>query len=94
MSFENFKENKIIEHKKLDYISYPYEWSFEQLKDAAIHHLNFHIYLLKKGATLIDSSAFNIQFNAYKPIFIDLLSIKSMKMENTGQHIDSFVKIF
>lgn len=76
MSFENFKENKIIEHKKLDYISYPYEWSFEQLKDAAIHHLNFHIYLLKKGATLIDSSAFNIQFNAYKPIFIDLLSIK------------------
>ena len=33
-------------YKKLDYISYPYEWSFDQLKNAAIHHLDFHIFLL------------------------------------------------
>ena len=64
-----------LEHEKLDYISYPYEWGFYQLKDAALHHLNFQIFLLEKGAALIDSSAFNIQFKDNKPVFIDVLSI-------------------
>ncbi len=76
VQLEELSQKKIIEHKKINYISYPYEWSFEQLKDAALHHLDMHIYLLKNHATLIDGSAFNIQFESYKPIFIDLLSIK------------------
>jgi len=70
------ESSTIIEHERIPYISYPYEWSFQQLKVAAIHHLNFHIFLLNNGATLIDASAYNIQFIGYKPIFIDLLSIK------------------
>ena len=74
LNLKNVEE--VVEHKKLDYISYPYEWSFDQLKDAAIHHLNFHIYLLNNEATLIDSSAFNIQYDGYRPTFIDILSIK------------------
>ena len=76
--FEKFKSKNFcyfLEHKKLDYISYPYEWGFYQLKEAALHHLKFQIFLLEKNATLIDSSAFNIQFINNKPIFIDLLSI-------------------
>ena len=64
-----------LEHEKLEYISYPYEWGFYQLKDAALHHLNFQIFLLERDAVLIDSSAFNIQFKDNKPIFIDVLSI-------------------
>ena len=64
-----------LEHQKLEYISYPYEWSFYQLKAAALHHLNFQLFLLERGAILIDSSAFNIQFIDSKPIFIDVLSI-------------------
>ena len=39
-----------------------YEWSFNQLKDAAIFHLDFNLFLLEQNATLIDSSAYNIQF--------------------------------
>ena len=64
-----------LEHEKLDYISYPYEWGFHQLKDAALHHLNFQLFLLERNCVLIDSSAFNIQFINNKPIFIDLLSL-------------------
>ena len=52
LDLDNVEE--IIEHKKLNYISYPYEWSFDQLKDAALHHLEFHIFLLKNEATLIE----------------------------------------
>lgn len=69
------KNNKIIEHEKLDFISYPYEWTFNQLKDAAIFHLDLQIFLLEKNAKLIDSSAYNIQFKNNKPILIDILSI-------------------
>ena len=70
------KDSIIIRHEKIDYISYPYEWSFSQLQDAAIFHLDLQLYLLEKNAKLIDASAYNIQFHNNKPIFIDLLSIE------------------
>ncbi len=73
---DNNEKKTVIEHKKIQYISYPYEWCFEQLKDAALHHLDFHLFLLDNGATLIDGSAYNIQFEGTHPIFIDILSIK------------------
>ncbi len=73
-SFEGLYSN-FIEHKKIKFISFPYEWSFEQLKDASLLHLNFQIFLLNKGYVLKDASAFNIQFENNKPIFIDLTSV-------------------
>ena len=76
---ENNNFEIILEHKKINFISYPYEWCFDQLKDAALHHLNFQLYLLDKNCVLIDASAFNIQFINSKPIFIDVLSIAEYK---------------
>ncbi len=81
VKFENsindfFVDKIIIEHQKINYISYPYEWSFDQLKDAAIHHLEFHEFLLQNNFTLTDASAYNIQFIGAKIYFIDLLSLK------------------
>ena len=73
------KGEKILEHEKIDFISYPFEWTFNQLKDAALFHLDFQIYLLNKNAKLIDASAYNIQFKDNKPIFIDVLSIDEYK---------------
>ncbi len=70
------KNYLVIEHEKIPYISYPYEWSFSQLKSAALFHLDFHLFLLNNDATLIDASAYNIQFIGAKPVFIDILSIR------------------
>jgi ribosomal protein L11 methylase PrmA len=69
----------VVEHPRIPYISYPYEWSFYQLKAAALHHLNFQLALLEDGAVLSDAAAFNIQFVGSKPVFIDLLSVKPYK---------------
>lgn len=69
----------ILEHEKIDYITYPYEWCFDQLKDAALHHLDFQLFLLEKNCVLIDASAYNIQFINSKPIFIDVLSLSEYK---------------
>jgi ribosomal protein L11 methylase PrmA len=75
-NFFNKDDVTILKHEKIPYISYPYEWCFSQLKAAAIHHLDLHLFLLEKNATLIDASAYNIQFIGSKPVFIDVLSIK------------------
>lgn len=65
----------VLEHPRIEYISYPYEWSFSQLKAAALHHLDFQMYLLERDISLSDASAYNIQFIGAKPVFIDLLSL-------------------
>jgi len=71
--------NIILKAQKISFISYPYEWTFNQLKDAAIHHLNFQIFLLKLNCVLRDASAFNIQFYKGKPVFIDIMSLEEYK---------------
>src|SRR5690606_2587812 len=54
----------------------PYEWSFSQLKDAALTTLEIQRRALAKGMVLKDASAYNIQFRDAKPIFIDTLSFE------------------
>ncbi len=65
---------KIIKPKQIPFISYPYEWSFSQLRDAALLTLNIQKVALNFGMTLKDASAYNIQFIDGHPIFIDTLS--------------------
>ena len=67
---------KIIKPEKIKLISYPYEWSFEQLKDAALVTLNIQLEALKHGMTLKDASAYNIQYYKGKPVHIDHLSFE------------------
>jgi len=67
---------KIIQPDVVDFISYPYEWCFNQLKDAAILTLAIARRALEFGMSLKDASAYNIQFYQGKPIFIDTLSFE------------------
>lgn len=68
---------RILRHERLKYISYPYEWSFSQLKDAALLTLDLQIDLLEhENTTLSDNTAYNVQFDGYRPVFIDVLSLE------------------
>lgn len=67
---------KIIQPLEIPFISYPYEWSFSQLKDAALLTLRIQMIALDYGMILKDSSSFNIQFQQGRPIFIDTLSFE------------------
>lgn len=64
----------ILEPRQLDLITYPYEWSFGQLRDAALLTLDLHAMALAHGMVLKDASAFNVQFVDARPSFIDHLS--------------------
>jgi len=73
---ENNGAYKIIEPLKIPFISYPYEWCFSQLKDAALLTLRIQKEALDLGMSLKDASSFNIQFFEGRPIFIDTLSFE------------------
>ncbi len=65
---------KIIRPTLIPYISYPFEWCFSQLKDAAHCTIQIQKIALKYGMVLKDASAYNIQFMDGNPVFIDTLS--------------------
>jgi hypothetical protein len=66
----------ILRPEKIPFVSYPYEWSFSQLKDAASLTLEIQRRALARGMSLKDASAYNIQFRGCKPVFIDTLSFE------------------
>jgi hypothetical protein len=68
------KRYKIIRPEKVPFISYPYEWTFHQLRDAALLTLSVQKLALEHGMILKDSSAYNVQFIGRRPVFIDTLS--------------------
>lgn len=84
----------IIKPKVVNYISYPFEWSFSQLKDAALTTLKIQANSLKYGMTLKDASAYNIQFLNGKPIFIDTLSFEKYKSYEPWQAYRQFCQHF
>lgn len=67
---------KVIKPEPILFISYPYEWSFSQLKHAALLTLDIQKRAFEHGMSLKDCSAYNIQFRNGKPIFIDTLSFE------------------
>lgn len=70
---------RILKPEIIPFISYPYEWSFSQLKDAALLTLKVQKACLEKGMSLKDASAYNIQFKNGAPVFIDILSFEKLK---------------
>jgi hypothetical protein len=70
---------KVIRPDRIPFISYPYEWCFSQLKDAALLTLDIQRRALARGMTLKDSSAYNVQFHNGRAIFVDTLSFDTMK---------------
>lgn len=68
---------RILRPEPVPYVSYPYEWCFSQLRDAALLTLDIQILSLSHGMVLKDASAYNIQFIGSRPVFIDTLSFES-----------------
>lgn len=66
----------ILQPEVIPFISYPWEWSFDMLKDAALLTLQLVKESLKFGMILKDATPFNIQWLNGKPVFIDTLSFE------------------
>jgi hypothetical protein len=69
---------RVIRPELIPFISYPYEWCFGQLRDAALTTLAVQRRAMAFGMSLRDASAFNVQFLAGRPILIDTLSFERL----------------
>lgn len=67
---------KLLQPARIPFISYPYEWSFSQLKNAARTTLLIQKMALETGLSLKDASAYNIQFSGGRAKLIDTLSFE------------------
>lgn len=63
-----------LEHERVPLISYPYEWTFSMLKDAALLQLELLAEGFDEGWILKDSTPYNVQFVGSQPVFIDVPS--------------------
>ncbi|MEO6540058.1 MAG: class I SAM-dependent methyltransferase, partial [Ferruginibacter sp.] len=73
----SFVDGRVLMPEQIPFISYPYEWSFDMWKDAALLTLQIATAALQKGMRLKDATPFNIQFDKGRPIFIDTLSFEN-----------------
>ena len=67
-----------LEHDVVPVISYPYEWCFSMLRDAALLQLELTEAAILNGFTVKDASPYNIQFIDHKPVFIDIPSLEPL----------------
>jgi SAM-dependent methyltransferase len=85
---------KTILPKQIPFISYPYEWCFEQLKDAALLTLTILKESIKYGMILKDATPFNIQFISGRPLLIDSLSFEKYDSSQPWVAYRQFVECF
>lgn len=70
------RAHAVIRPAELPFLSWPYEWSFGMLRDAALLTLEIQALATGAGFTLRDASAYNVQFRRARPILIDTLSLE------------------
>lgn len=68
----------VVEHERLPVISYPYEWTFSMLRDAALLQLDVALSAFDKGLGVKDATPYNVQFKGSRPVFIDVGSFEEL----------------
>lgn len=67
---------RVLEHERVPVVSYPYEWPFAMLREAAVLQLEVLRAALDEGMSLKDGTAYNVQFFGSRPTFIDVGSFE------------------
>lgn len=83
-----------LQHERIDLVSYSYEWSPEQLRDAALFTLELQIDLLKHDLSLKDATPFNIAFDGVRPVFVDFHSIEPYSKDTAWVAWNDFQEFF
>lgn len=84
----------VLEHERIPFVTYPYEWSFEMLRDAALLTLTIIERSLDRDFILKDATPFNVQFRHGKPVFIDILSFEPYRAGEPWTGYSQFCSTF
>ena len=69
----------VLRHERIPFVSYPYEWTFSMLREAALLTLDLELACLEEGLTLKDATPYNVQFRGSEPVFIDVGSFERLR---------------
>jgi hypothetical protein len=69
----------VLRHERIQFISYPYEWTFSMLKDAALLQLDLLLAALERDLVLKDATPYNVQFKGSRPVFVDVGSFERLR---------------
>ena len=69
----------LLRHERIPFVSYPYEWCFGMLKDAALLELELLLAGLDEDVTLKDGTPYNVQWRGTAPVFIDVGSLERLR---------------
>ena len=69
----------VLRHERVPFVSYPYEWPFSMLKDAALLQLELNRRALRADLALKDASPYNVQWRGTRPVFIDVGSFERLR---------------
>jgi hypothetical protein len=69
----------VLRHERIPFVSYPYEWTFSMLKDAALLQLDLLLDALNHDLMIKDASAYNVQFRGSQPVFVDIGSFERLR---------------
>jgi hypothetical protein len=69
----------VLRHERIPFVSYPYEWTFSMLKDAALLQLDLNLAALEEDMILKDSTPYNVQFKGAQPVFVDVGSFERLR---------------
>ena len=84
----------VLRHERIGVLSYPYEWSFEMLRDAARLQLTLTRQALAESLITKDASAYNVQFVGSKPVFIDVGSFEKLRAGEPWAGYRQFCELF
>src|SRR5919198_1673972 len=69
----------VLKHELIPFVSYPYEWTFSMLRDAALLQLELLLAALDEELVLKDSTPYNVQFRGAQPVFVDVGSFERLR---------------
>ena len=69
----------VLRHDRIPFVSYPYEWTFGMLRDAALLELDLLLAALDEDLILKDATPYNVQFDGARPVFIDVGSFERLR---------------
>jgi len=69
----------VLSHERIPLVSYPYEWPFSMLKEAALLQLDLNLAAIEEDMICKDSSPYNVQFKGSKPVFVDVGSFERLR---------------
>jgi SAM-dependent methyltransferase len=84
----------VLAHERVPFVSYPYEWPFLMLRDAALLTLDLLDGALIEDLTLKDASAYNVQWRGARPVFIDVASFEPWQAGRPWAGYRQFCQLF